>query len=80
MVSSKGKEVAGDDYSGKRKRGDGEKAGRLRKRKNRSVLQFFDDAAYEVDDDDDDDEESDYGDGKRNEKQKAISLCMLWRN
>ncbi|GFZ14692.1 hypothetical protein Acr_24g0008820 [Actinidia rufa] len=77
MVSSKGKEVAGDDYSGKRKRGDGEKAGRLRKRKNRSVLQFFDDAAYEDEDEDEESEESDYDDGKRNEKQKAISLCVL---
>ncbi|GFS46087.1 hypothetical protein Acr_00g0100080 [Actinidia rufa] len=78
MVSPKGKEVAGDDYLGKRKRGDGDgdKAGRRRKRKNRSVLQFFDDAAYEVDEDEESDE-SDYDDGKRNEKQKAISLCVF---
>ncbi|PSR92989.1 Protein RNA-directed DNA methylation like [Actinidia chinensis var. chinensis] len=76
MVSSKGKEVAGDDYSGKRKRGDGEKAGRLRKRKNRSVLQFFDDAAYEVDEDEDEDEdeeseESDYDDGSLEDEFKT---------
>ena len=79
MVSPKGKEVAGDDYLGKRKRGDGDgdKAGRRWKRKNRSVLQFFDDAAYEVEDEDEESDESDYDDGKRNEKQKAISLCVF---
>ena len=50
-------------FSGKRKCGDGEKAGRRRKRKNSSVLQFFDDAAYEVDEDEES-VESDYDDVK----------------
>ncbi|KAK3007686.1 hypothetical protein RJ639_013726 [Escallonia herrerae] len=49
-MASKGKEVAtGYDTSGKRKRdGRGEKSGH-RKRGNPNVLQFFEDAAYEVD-------------------------------
>nr|XP_027104908.1 protein RNA-directed DNA methylation 3-like [Coffea arabica] len=56
--SAKGKEKVidgGKGSSGKRKRniggGDDGKTGG-RKRKNRGVLQFFDDAAYEVDEDD----------------------------
>lgn len=58
MVNDKGKAIAvGKDSYRKRKRnvgvaGDGDQSGG-RKRKNRSVLQFFEDSA-DVDDDDDD--------------------------
>ncbi|KAL6980301.1 hypothetical protein U1Q18_021943 [Sarracenia purpurea var. burkii] len=62
MASYKGKEVAGEDSPWKRKRGDGEYSGRRRKRKSRGALQFFDDAAYEVDEDEEsDDSDSDDG-------------------
>ncbi|KAK4367078.1 hypothetical protein RND71_014958 [Anisodus tanguticus] len=59
-VLQKGKEKVTDattSSAGKGKRNDGyydDKTGGGRKRKDRSVLQFVDDAAYEVDDDDDD--------------------------
>ncbi|KAL7148547.1 hypothetical protein ABFS83_06G186000 [Erythranthe nasuta] len=59
MVSGKGKEKV-TDGGGKGKRklngGDDDKTGR--KRKNRGVLQFFDDAAYQVDEDDDSSDDS----------------------
>ncbi|XP_052187929.1 protein RNA-directed DNA methylation 3 [Diospyros lotus] len=62
MVSAKGKEVAGKELPAKRKRGNGDNTGGLRrKRKNRGVLQFFDDAAYEIDEDEGSDD-SDFDD------------------
>ncbi|XAR72143.1 hypothetical protein NMG60_11018679 [Bertholletia excelsa] len=60
MVSYKGKEVAGKDSSGKRRRNDTSKTDRQRKRKNRGVLQFFEDAAYQVDEGEAS-EDSDFG-------------------
>lgn len=59
MATDKGKAVAvGKDAYGKRKRNDGSSGVKPhnRKRKNRSVLQFVEDAA-DVDYDDDDEEE-----------------------
>lgn len=47
-MASKGKGIAAKDSPGKRKRVDNDKAGGG-KRKNRDVLQFFEDAAYERD-------------------------------
>ncbi|KAF5959372.1 hypothetical protein HYC85_000581 [Camellia sinensis] len=62
-MSYKGKGIAVDDSSGKRKRDDGGgKNSRRGKRKNRGVVQFFDDAAYEVDEGDDASDESDFED------------------
>ncbi|CAN4126596.1 unnamed protein product [Withania somnifera] len=64
-VLQKGKEKVTDvgqsSSAGKRKRNSGEgydddKTGGGRKRKDRSVLQFVEDVAYEVDDDEDDDD------------------------
>ncbi|KAG8366338.1 hypothetical protein BUALT_Bualt17G0069500 [Buddleja alternifolia] len=52
MMSAKGKEKVTDGGGGKGKRkwnADDDKTGR--KLKNRSVLQFFEDTAYQVDDD-----------------------------
>lgn len=59
MATDKGKAVAvGKDAYGKRKRNDGSSGVKShnRKRKNRGVLQFFEDTA-DVDYDDDDEEE-----------------------
>ncbi|PIN24453.1 RNA polymerase II transcription elongation factor DSIF/SUPT5H/SPT5 [Handroanthus impetiginosus] len=60
MVSAKGKEKVTDGgVKGKRKWGSGgddDKTGR--KRKNRGVLQFFEDAAYQVDEDEDSSDDS----------------------
>lgn len=69
-VLQKGKEKVTDgkasSSAGKRKRNSSDdfnddKTGG-RKRKDRSVLQFVDDVAYEVDDDDDDDSDFDFSD------------------
>lgn len=61
-MTIKGKEVAGKDSSGKRKRSDGDdKSGGGRKTRNRGVLQFFEDAAEAGDTDDSFD--SDFSDG-----------------
>lgn len=61
MVSAKGKEKMTDVGKGKRKWsgavGGDDKTGH--KRKNRGVLQFFDDRAYEVGEDDDEDSSDD---------------------
>ncbi|CAI9773016.1 unnamed protein product [Fraxinus pennsylvanica] len=62
MVSAKGKEKVTDGGKGKRKwsgagGGDNDKTGQ--KRKNRGVLQFFDDRAYEIGEDDDEDSSDD---------------------
>lgn len=58
----KGKEVVGKDSSGKRKRFDGnDKTGGPRRKTNREVLQFFEDAADAGDTDDSSD--SDFDDG-----------------
>lgn len=57
-ANGKGKAPAGKDSDGKRKRGyDDDKTGGL-KRKNRGVVQFFDEEAADIDDS----EESDYSD------------------
>ncbi|KAL0286333.1 UNVERIFIED_CONTAM: hypothetical protein Sangu_2738000 [Sesamum angustifolium] len=65
MVSAKGKEkVIDGGGKGKRKLnsgGDDDKTGR--KRKNRGVLQFFEDAAYQVDEDEDSSDDSMFDDG-----------------
>ncbi|KAL0310460.1 UNVERIFIED_CONTAM: protein RNA-directed DNA methylation 3 [Sesamum calycinum] len=64
MVSAKGKEKVIDGVGkGKRKLnsgGDDDKTGR--KRKNRGVLQFFEDAAYQVDEDEDSSDDSMFDD------------------
>ncbi|XP_057531996.1 protein RNA-directed DNA methylation 3 [Amaranthus tricolor] len=60
-MASKGKGIAFDSSSGKRKRGDDDNAGDG-KRKNRGVVQFFDDAAVEFDGDNDSDSDSDFFD------------------
>ncbi|CAA2971924.1 Putative transcription elongation factor SPT5 homolog 1 [Olea europaea subsp. europaea] len=62
MASAKGKEKVTDGGKGKRKwsgagGGDNDKTGQ--KRKNRGVVQFFDDRAYEVGEDDDEDSSDD---------------------
>lgn len=55
-MASKGKGIAGKDSSGKRKRGDNDKAGNGgQKKRNRDVLQFFEDAAVEFDPESSDD-------------------------
>lgn len=61
-MTDKGKEVAGKDSYGKRKRGAGDdKSGGGRKKRNRGVLQFFEDAAETGETDDS--EDSDFDDG-----------------
>ena len=68
---------------GKRKHDDdqNDKTGKGRKRTNPNVLQFFEDAAYEVDDDDemdDDDIEYLFDDGMKFDAYFSISgLCVL---
>ncbi|KAL2924364.1 Protein RNA-directed DNA methylation 3 [Bienertia sinuspersici] len=53
-MASKGKAIAVKDSTGKRKRKDNDNGG-SNKRKNRDVLQFFEDSAAEFDGDDSDD-------------------------
>ncbi|XP_057979247.1 protein RNA-directed DNA methylation 3 isoform X2 [Malania oleifera] len=84
-MASKGKEIAGKGSVGKRKRDDSDKSGG-RKRKNLSVLQFFEDSA-DVDDYSDS-EDSEIGDDffeeefdmdvkEKNETGKAQNLPFL---
>lgn len=74
-MASKGKGIA-DDYgsAGKRKRDDGDKAGR--RRKNPGVLQFFDDAAYEIDESSDSSDDSGFDDGIKL-KRRAFSILLF---
>lgn len=60
-MASKGKGIAdGKDSSGKRKRSDDDNGGKSRK--NRNVLQFFEDAAFEDGDGDSDSGSDDFFD------------------
>ncbi|KAG8375261.1 hypothetical protein BUALT_Bualt10G0082100 [Buddleja alternifolia] len=86
MVSAKGKEKVTDGGGGKGKRkwnANDDKTGQ--KRKNRSVLQFFEDTTYQVDDDndssDDDSIFDDDGDMVRGTDDVGTSgICVYERN
>lgn len=60
-MASKGKGIADKGSSGKRKRGNNDKAGSnaAQKKRNRDILQFFEDSAVEFDDDSSDGSEFD---------------------